>query len=235
MSYREIHFPHEYIILKRLEEKNNLINPNRFKVDQYFRSLKLQYRTIRLGFCFSFLYQILSSYISTLCQSIPITSFTYAKQDPYHSDLITKTSCLPSDNQITSLPTTVEMNETITNESSIKYNDHSMPTDSPISITPYDEYKHQQYSQNANPSYMNIDHLTKATKQNMEFDTAVIIDVKKCPEVTRYQPPIHTISNQSIYFDQYSRFQQPQIMFFPYSPNANYISPDSHFHQPVSQ
>jgi hypothetical protein len=47
LSYREVHFSNEYIILKRLEEKNNLINQNRFKVDHYFRSLKLQYQTIR--------------------------------------------------------------------------------------------------------------------------------------------------------------------------------------------
>ncbi len=103
-------------------------------------------------------------------------------------------------------------------------------------ITPYNEYKHQQYSQNANQSYMNFDHSTKTIEQNLKFDTAVIIDVKKCPEIIRYQSPIHTISNQSIYFDQHSRLQQqPQIRFFPWSQNSNYILPDSIFHQPVSQ
>ncbi len=48
LTYREVHFPNEYIILKRLEEKNNLMHQNRFKVDQFFRSLKLQYQTMRL-------------------------------------------------------------------------------------------------------------------------------------------------------------------------------------------
>lgn len=46
-SYRAIPFSNEYMILKRLEEKNRLIDQNRFQADHYFRPLKLQYQTIR--------------------------------------------------------------------------------------------------------------------------------------------------------------------------------------------
>lgn len=160
-------------------------------------------------------------------------------------------SVLPTDR---SLPTVIEMNDTITNESLVKQNDNSTsadPTDSPIFITPYKEYRHQQYSQNAIQSYINIDHLTKTKKQNLIFDSAVIIDVRKCPQVITHQPSIQdnwnhikptwsmplltnnqqksspiTIPNQSIYFDQYPRtmdIHQPQRIFFPWSQNSNNI------------
>lgn len=49
LTYREIRFPNQYIVLKRLEEKNHRINENRFNVDQNFRSLKLQYQTLRFA------------------------------------------------------------------------------------------------------------------------------------------------------------------------------------------
>lgn len=48
LTYREFHFPNEYILLKRLEEKNQLINQNRLKADHWFRSFRLQYQTMRL-------------------------------------------------------------------------------------------------------------------------------------------------------------------------------------------
>jgi len=131
------------------------------------------------------------------------------------------------------------MNDTITNESSLKQNDTSTiddPIDSPVFITSYNEYKHQQYSQNATQSRRNINHLTKTKKQNLTFNTAVIVDVEKCPKLTTHRLPIQDnwnhiqstwsrpISNQSIYSDQYSRFmdtQQPQIMFSPSPQNSN--------------
>jgi len=134
------------------------------------------------------------------------------------------------------------------------------PIDSPIFIKPYNEYKHQQYSQNATQSYMNIDHLIKTKNQNLVYDTAVIVDVRKCPQLITHQPSIQDnwnhikptwsipfpennqqiiTPNQSIYFDQYSRFmdiQQPQIMVFPYSQNSNSIHQiDPIIYHPVSQ
>jgi hypothetical protein len=60
LTYREIHFPNEYVIVKRLEEKNHLIHQNRFSVDHYFRPLKLQYQTIRFVSSLSCLSSIFS-------------------------------------------------------------------------------------------------------------------------------------------------------------------------------
>jgi hypothetical protein len=121
------------------------------------------------------------------------------------------------------------MNDTITNESLLKQNDTST-IDDPID-------SRQQYSQNATQSRRNINHLTKTKKQNLTFNTAVIIDVRKCPKLTTHRLPIQDnwnhiqpiwsrpIPNQSIYSDQYSRFmdtqQPPQIMFSPWSQNSN--------------
>ncbi|CAF4488296.1 unnamed protein product [Rotaria sp. Silwood1] len=192
LTYREFHFPNEYVLLKRLEEKNHLINQNRFKVDHCFRSLQLQYQTM-----------------STLLQNITITSFNYSKQEPGESKSIVKPSfkrrslsenlefnkntsndiihhsVLSNDR---SLLTINEINNTNTNESLIKQNDNLFITDkndSTIFVTPYNEYKQQQYSENATRSYLNTSSLTEPKQQDVQFDTAVIIDVTKCPPVPK--------------------------------------------------
>jgi len=85
------------------------------------------------------------------------------------------------------------MNDTITNESSLKKNDSSTiddPIDPPVFITSYNKYKHQPYSQNAIQSRRNINHVTATKKQDLTFDTAVIVDVRKCPELTTHRIPI---------------------------------------------
>ncbi|CAF3922274.1 unnamed protein product [Rotaria sp. Silwood2] len=192
LTYREFHFPNEYIVLKRLEEKNHLINQNRFKVDHYFRSLQLQYQIM-----------------SILLQNTTITSFNYSKQDSDEGKSIVKTSfkrySLSENlefNQNTSndivhhsaltndrsLVTINEINNTNTNESLVKQNDNLSLTnqnDSPIFVTPYNEYKQEQYSQNATRSYLNTNTLTEPKQEDFQFDTAVIIDVTKCPQVTK--------------------------------------------------
>ncbi|CAF1181949.1 unnamed protein product [Rotaria sordida] len=191
LTYREFHFPNEYILLKRLEEKNHLINQNRFKVDHCFRSLQLQYQIM-----------------STLLQNITITSFNYSKQDSDEVKSIVKTSlkrCSLAENlefnQNTSndiihhsaltndrsLLTINEINNTNMNENLIKQNDNLSITnqnDSSIFLTPYNEYNQQQYSQNATQSYFNTNSLTELNQQDFQFDTAVIIDVTQCPQVT---------------------------------------------------
>jgi hypothetical protein len=103
-------------------------------------------------------------------------------------------------------------------------------TDSSILITPYQEFKHQNYSQNAAQSF----HLTESKNRNLTFETAVIVDVRKCPEVTTHCSPVqlywnHVIptwstsllkNNQPIYFHQ-----KPQTRSFPQSQNSNQTSP----------
>jgi hypothetical protein len=191
-----------------------------------------------------------------LLQNTTITLFTYSKEDPCPvetpfkqypfsdkiesnqnptSDIINH-SILATDR---SLPTIVEMNDSI--------------TDSSIFTTPYNKHKpQQQYSQNATQSYLNT-----PKKPNSVFDTAVIIDVTKYSQVPTIQPDlIHQpsiqnnwnhiqptlnneqeyISNQPIYFDQYL----PQSMFLPWPQNSNYANPqqqistDTIFYNPVS-
>jgi hypothetical protein len=145
------------------------------------------------------------------------------------------------------------MNDTITNESLIRQNDNlsiTDPIDSPMFITPYNEYKPQQYSQNATES------LTKTNKQDFQFDTAVIIDVTKCSPTTPikpnliHQPPIqdnwnYTFPNKEhltptawtmpllnnyqqelspIYIPNFDQYPQSETMFHPYSHNSNYTN-----------
>jgi hypothetical protein len=194
-----------------------------------------------------------------LLQNTTITLFTYSKQDPClvetpfkqcpfsdkiesnqnpTSDIINH-SVLATDR---SLPTIVEMNDSTAD-----------PTDSSIFTTAYNKHKsQQQYSQNATQSYLNT-----PKKQNSVFDTAVIIDVTKCPQIpttqpdlihqpsiqnnwNHIQPTFHNkqeyIPNQPIYFNQYL----PQTMYLPWSQNSNYsnhqqqISTDTIFYNPVS-
>ncbi|CAF2093632.1 unnamed protein product [Rotaria magnacalcarata] len=144
LTYRELHFSSEYIVLKRLEEKNHLINQNRCKVDHLFRSLTLQYQTM-----------------STLLQNITITSFNYSKQDvqsPYERLSLTE-----------NLKANKNTPNDIVNHSPLTQQNESFPI---IVALDNDNNKQQQYSQNA----------TKSNQENLLFDTAVTIDVTKCPQ-----------------------------------------------------
>jgi len=167
-------------------------------------------------------YHIFSLSNSTLFQNIPVTSFIYSKEDASivypldenHSALPAARSC----------PTTVEINDTMTNENSTSADQ----TDSPILITPYQEFKHQNYSQNAAQSFTNVDYLTKPKNQHLTFETAVIVDVRKCPQVITHQSPIQLHWNHVIPTWSTSLLknnQEPQTRSFLQSQNFNQMPP----------
>jgi hypothetical protein len=109
---------------------------------------------------------------STLYQNIPIKSFIYTKQDIS----IQQSNDTSQSNQRTitdkSLPTTIELNDTITVKSTDDQTPETINRNSssidPISITPYNAYTQSQHSRNAT--------------QDLVFDTAVTVDVTKCSQ-----------------------------------------------------
>ncbi|CAF0823216.1 unnamed protein product [Didymodactylos carnosus] len=48
LSYRELHFQQDYVVLKIIQEKNSLINQNRYRVDHCQKELKLQYKVMSI-------------------------------------------------------------------------------------------------------------------------------------------------------------------------------------------
>ncbi|UJR36264.1 hypothetical protein I4U23_028994 [Adineta vaga] len=237
LSYREYYFPREYIILKRLEEKNNFINQNRCNVDHQLRSFQLQYQTM-----------------SILLQTTTITSFIYSKLDSYHQrPIVNKLNQSLSRNE-RSVSTTAERNL-------IKSPEILTSTEPSVSLTlltssnelKQQQLQQQQYSQNATESYISSDYPT-----NSYYDTAVIVDVRKCsrmstsktnliyppiiqnngniPDSDTFQQALSSVypsTNQPIYYDQH-----PQTIFLSWPYNLSHtphqqISTNFHYCNPV--
>lgn len=98
---------------------------------------------------------------------------------------------------------------TITSFNYLKLNDRSS--------TNHHEYK--QCSQNAIQSYK---------QENVRFDTAVIIDVTKCPQINKTKPnlikPSSSISTLQYHppYSDHINIDQPSTQLFPWSYNSNY-------------
>ncbi|CAF3599119.1 unnamed protein product [Adineta steineri] len=201
LNYREYHFSSEYIILKRLEEKNNFINQNYYKVDHYFRPLKLQYQTKIMLF-----------------QNTTITSFNYSKQDLTQVESIVKTPWSISEN----ISNDTNTYSSLANEQSLStllnMND---TTDSLAFITSYNK---QQYSQNAASSVQNNwNHLqsTFCNKDPYPPQTVNIPFLKADQQLstnTNFSNPIYNKSLSNISHETNTCF-----------PNNNYLSL-SNFH-----
>ena len=99
-----------------------------------------------------------------------------------------------------------------------------MSTDSTILDRPYQEFKHQNYSQNAVQSL----HLTESKNRNLTFETVVIVDVRKCPQATKHHSPIQLHWNHITPTSSTSLLnnnQQLQTKSFLRSHNSNQTSP----------